>query len=123
MADKAAALALALPLLLLLLSFTSKTLLVVHGQQQQKTWCVAKASSEAAVLLANIDYACSQSGVDCSIMEKGCPCSSPDTLINRASIAMNLYYQANGRNHWNCHFRNSALVVITDPSYGKCIYA
>ncbi|KAF4386832.1 hypothetical protein CsatB_011970 [Cannabis sativa] len=117
MANKAA---LALPLWLLLLSFTSETLLMVHGQEQ-KTWCVAKPSTEAAALQGILDYACSQ--VDCSIMEKGCPCSLPDNLINRASIAMNLYYQANGRNRWNCIFRNSALVVVTDPSYGKCIYA
>lgn len=29
---------------------------------------------------------------------------------------MNLYYQAKGRNPWNCDFKCSALVVITDPS-------
>ncbi|PON98574.1 X8 domain containing protein [Trema orientale] len=114
MANKAA---LTLPLLLLL-SFTSETLLLVHGQ---KTWCVAKPSSDQATLLANINYACSQ--VDCRILQKGCPCSLPDSLINHASIAMNLYYQSKGRNHWNCDFRNSALVVVTDPSYGNCIYA
>lgn len=80
----------------------------------QKTWCVAKPSSDQATLLANINYACSQ--VDCRVMQKGCPCSSPETLINRASIAMNLYYQSRGKNHWNCDFRNSGLIVVTDPS-------
>ncbi|KAJ0103654.1 hypothetical protein Patl1_04978 [Pistacia atlantica] len=87
----------------------------------QKTWCVAKPSSDQASLLANINYACAH--VDCGILQKGCPCSTPDNLMNRASIAMNLYYQAYGRNHWNCDFRNSALVVVTNPSYGNCIYA
>lgn len=81
----------------------------------QKTWCVAKPSSDEATLRANINYACSQ--VDCnSILKDGCPCFLPHLLINHASIAMNLYYQSRGRNHWNCYFGNSALVVTTDPS-------
>ena len=80
----------------------------------QKTWCVAKPSSDQATLLGNINFACSQ--VDCQILRRGCPCYAPDNLINHASIAMNLYYQAKGRNHWNCDFRNSALIVQTDPS-------
>ncbi|KAG8364825.1 hypothetical protein BUALT_Bualt18G0038900 [Buddleja alternifolia] len=86
----------------------------------QKTWCVAKPSSEQGTLLANIEYACSQ--VDCRILQKGCPCSLPDNLINHASVAMNLYYQSKGRNHWNCHFGESGLIVMTEPSYGSCIY-
>ncbi|KAK1584478.1 hypothetical protein Q3G72_033349 [Acer saccharum] len=81
--------------------------------QKQKTWCVAKPSTDEASLLANINYACSQ--VDCRILQKGCSCFSPDNLINHASIAMNLYYQAKGRNHWNCDFKCSGLIVITNP--------
>lgn len=80
----------------------------------QRTWCVAKPSSDDATLLENINYACSQ--VDCSILRRGCPCSFPDNLMNHASVAMNLYYQSRGKNPWNCHFKNSALVVVTDPS-------
>ncbi|GMY33471.1 glucan endo-1,3-beta-D-glucosidase [Fagus crenata] len=117
--DKAKA---ALSLLLLLLSFISVfaggNLIMANAQ---KTWCVAKPSSDQATLLGNINFACSQ--VDCQILRRGCPCYSPDNLINHASIAMNLYYQAKGRNHWNCDFRGSALVVMTDPSYANCIYA
>ncbi|KAF5948691.1 hypothetical protein HYC85_014648 [Camellia sinensis] len=86
----------------------------------QKTWCVAKPSSSDSTLLENINYACSQ--VDCRILRKGCPCFSPDNLINHASIVMNLYYQCNGRNKWNCDFKNSALITMTDPSYGNCVY-
>ncbi|XP_010275510.1 PREDICTED: glucan endo-1,3-beta-D-glucosidase-like [Nelumbo nucifera] len=102
----------------LLLSFSSGgTLRLVSGQ---KTWCVAKPSSDDATLLANINYACSQ--VDCRIIQRGCPCFFPDNLINHASVAMNLYYQSRGKNRWNCDFKNSALIVTTDPSYGNCIY-
>ncbi|XP_022886904.1 glucan endo-1,3-beta-D-glucosidase isoform X3 [Olea europaea var. sylvestris] len=60
--------------------------------------------------------------VDCRVLQKGCSCFVPDNLINHASVAMDLYYQSKGRNHWNCYFGNSGLVVLTDPSYGSCIY-
>lgn len=80
----------------------------------QKTWCVAKPSSDKATLIANLNYACSQ--VDCSVLQRRGACFDPDILISHASIAMNLYYQAMGRNRWNCYFDNSALVVTTDPS-------
>ncbi|KAL3503051.1 hypothetical protein ACH5RR_037500 [Cinchona calisaya] len=106
------------PLFFLLFSFISVCKLsTVNGQ---KTWCVAKPSSDPGTLLVNINYACSQ--VDCRVLQKGCSCFYPDNLINHASIAMNLYYQSRGRNHWNCFFGNSALIVTTDPSYGNCIY-
>ncbi|XP_058210269.1 glucan endo-1,3-beta-glucosidase-like [Rhododendron vialii] len=108
----------ALSLFLLILSLISVgTFKLANGQ---KTWCVAKPSSNAATLLENINYACSQ--VDCRILQKGCPCSSPDNLINRASIAMNLYYQCKGRNKWNCDFKHSGLITVTDPSYDSCVY-
>lgn len=80
----------------------------------QKTWCVAKPSTEEAALQENIDFACSH--VDCGVLRSGCACSAPNTRINHASVAMNLYYEAMGRNHWNCHFGNSGLIVQTDPS-------
>ncbi|PKA55580.1 Glucan endo-1,3-beta-D-glucosidase [Apostasia shenzhenica] len=94
----------------------------VHGSgQEQKTWCVAKPSSDDSALENNINFACSQ--VDCSILQSGYPCFNPDKLISHASVAMNLYYQAKGRNYWNCYFSDSALTVTTDPSYGSCAYA
>lgn len=88
--------------------------LLKMGNFLQKCWCVAKPSSDQATLLANINFACSQ--VDCRVMQKGCPCFSPDNLISHASIVMNLYYQSKGRNKWNCDFRGSGLIVITNPS-------
>eukprot|EP01018_Ginkgo_biloba_P009602 Gb_00237 [translate_table: standard] len=88
----------------------------------QRLWCVAKPSADDNSLSANLNYACSQGGVDCSVLHNGCPCYYPNTLISHASVAMNLYYQAHGRNFWNCYFNSTGLVVFTDPSFGKCIY-
>ncbi|EYU26284.1 hypothetical protein ABFS82_08G195200 [Erythranthe guttata] len=106
-------------LLLLLISFISAR--NIGSANAQKTWCVVKPSSDEVVLQQNIAYACSN--VDCAIIQNGGACFIPDNLMNHASIAMNLYYQAKGRNTWDCSFGNSGLIVFTDPSYGGCIYA
>ncbi|KAL6529783.1 hypothetical protein OROGR_015406 [Orobanche gracilis] len=89
----------------------------------QKTWCVAKPSSDEQTLQNHINYVCIEQGQDCSIFKQRNPCFSPDTKINHASIAMNIYYQKNGRNKWNCDFKGTGLITTTDPSYGSCKYA
>ncbi|KAJ8497910.1 hypothetical protein OPV22_008462 [Ensete ventricosum] len=106
---------------LLLLSLTPGGSMKLVQAQEQKTWCVAKPSSDEATLFANLNYACSL--VDCSVLQRRHACFDPNTLISHASIAMNLYYQAMGRHGWDCYFDNSALVVTTDPSFGSCVYA
>ncbi|CAN8270726.1 unnamed protein product [Cochlearia groenlandica] len=100
--------------------FFSLEIKFIKVDAEIKTWCVAKPSSDQATLQDNINFACTY--VDCRVLSSGCPCYSPSNLINHASIAMNLYYQANGKNYWNCNFKNSGLIVITNPSYGNCYY-
>jgi hypothetical protein len=39
-----------------------------------------------------------------------------ESVASRASVAMNAYYQARGRNSWNCFFNGTGLITITDPS-------
>ncbi|KAJ0018011.1 hypothetical protein Pint_10031 [Pistacia integerrima] len=110
------------PLVLLFLFFNSGILKLANAQGT--TWCVAKPSSSDAELAANIEYACSNiNGDGCNIIKKGGPCYLPNTLINHASVAMNLYYEFNGRNAWNCDYKGSALTTTTNPSYGTCQYA
>ncbi|KAI4342447.1 hypothetical protein MLD38_027074 [Melastoma candidum] len=93
-----------------------------HACSQKKTWCVAKPSSDNVTLVGNINYACSETSCG-RLLNQGGACFHPNNLWNHASVAMNLYYQANGRNTWNCHFAGSGLIVTTDPSYGDCSYA
>jgi len=88
----------------------------------QRLWCIAKPSAFDNNLLANINFACSQSGVDCSVLQNGNPCYYPNTPVSHAAVAMNLYFQHYGRNYWNCYFNNTGLVVLTDPSFGICQY-
>ncbi|KAK6931855.1 X8 domain [Dillenia turbinata] len=91
---------------------------VIEDKHYPKTWCIAKPSSNETALSNNIRYVCEHAGINCSILRMAC--YYPNTLINHASVAMNLYYQANGRNTWNCDFMNSGLITTSDPSYDYC---
>ncbi|KAK1368896.1 major pollen allergen Ole e 10 [Heracleum sosnowskyi] len=72
------------------------------------------------ILTANFKYACGI--VDCSSTKEGGPCFLPPTMVNHASVAMNLYYQSQGRHTWNCDFNGTGVVAVTDPSSGACKY-
>ena len=80
----------------------------------QGKWCVAKPMTSDDLLQANIDFACNH--VDCGLIRYGGGCYYPDTLINHASVIMNLYYQANGREDMSCYFKNTGCIVMKDPS-------
>ncbi|CAN6451673.1 unnamed protein product [Victoria cruziana] len=101
----------------------NKAKLYDQGKSGQKTWCVAKPSSDDETLRRNFNFSCSQSHVNCGVLAKGGACFYPDNLINHASVAMNIYYSASGRNAWNCYFGGSALITTIDPSYAGCYYA
>ncbi|KAI5077228.1 hypothetical protein GOP47_0007052 [Adiantum capillus-veneris] len=95
------------------------------GQVQQGpsgVWCVASPGASQAHLQQIINFACGEGGADCSAIQNGNACFSPDTLASHASYAMNSYYQHHGRNYWNCFFNSGGLVTATNPSYGPCTY-
>lgn len=82
------------------------------------TWCVAKPSASKEELTNNIYFACQTlKETNCTqVIGNGGCCFEPDTLINHASVVMNSYYVENGRNAWNCDFKGTGLVTVTDPS-------
>ncbi|CAN6836207.1 unnamed protein product [Brassica oleracea] len=84
------------------------------NSQSQGSWCIANALTDNETLLKNINFACSQ--IDCGIILEGGSCYDPNTPLNHASVAMNLYYQAQGRHYWNCQFDGSGLITVIDPS-------
>ncbi|KAL0321961.1 UNVERIFIED_CONTAM: Glucan endo-1,3-beta-glucosidase [Sesamum calycinum] len=86
-----------------------------------KKWCVPKADASDAALQANLDYACGQ-GIDCKPIQPGGACFTPETVRSHASFAMNSYYQAKGRNDFNCDFSGTGVITSTDPSTGGCTY-
>eukprot|EP00253_Pinus_taeda_P000811 PITA_00811 len=86
-----------------------------------KVWCITKPGADEKTLQANLNYACGQ-GIDCGPIQPGGPCYSPNTVACHAAYAMNAYYQAKGRNSWNCDFAQTGAITTTDPSYGSCMY-
>ncbi|CAA0818513.1 Carbohydrate-binding X8 domain superfamily protein [Striga hermonthica] len=113
---------------LVLLSLCSVCILDSAGEgnnQGELKYCVAKPSTSDEALLENIDYVCREQGIKgCETFQKDSnPCYSPNTPVNHASQAMNLYYQAKGRHDFNCDFKDTGLITITPPSYGGCYYA
>ncbi|CAK9139250.1 unnamed protein product [Ilex paraguariensis] len=101
--------------LLILFLNSGEVLRCANGQAPgQGSWCVPKPSTSDQALMDNINFACGI--VNCSTIQEGGPCFNPSTLINHASVAMNIYYQQEGRHFWNCDFTESGLIVVTDPS-------
>eukprot|EP01018_Ginkgo_biloba_P033247 Gb_04530 [translate_table: standard] len=86
-----------------------------------KYWCVPKANADPKALQANIDYVCGQ-GVDCSPIQAGGPCFTPNTIAAHATYAMNAFYQTFGRNSYDCDFAQTGALTVSDPSYGDCLY-
>ncbi|KAK1265725.1 Glucan endo-1,3-beta-glucosidase [Acorus gramineus] len=95
--------------------------LLRDGPSGGKKWCVARGDAGADVLQSNIDYACGH-GADCAGIQAGGACYQPDTLLAHASYAMNAYYQASGRNDFDCDFAGTGIITTADPSYGVCEY-
>ncbi|XP_042476227.1 glucan endo-1,3-beta-D-glucosidase-like [Macadamia integrifolia] len=87
------------------------------------TWCIAKPSTDISRLQNNINECCSKfPQVDCSVITQAGSCFEPNNLASQASIVMNLYYKAYGKNLWNCDFAGSGLIITEDPSWGTCVY-
>uniref|UniRef100_A0ACD5XAC4 Uncharacterized protein n=1 Tax=Avena sativa TaxID=4498 RepID=A0ACD5XAC4_AVESA len=85
-------------------------------------WCVASVGATDAQLQTDMDYACSQVGVDCGAIQPGGACFQPNTVRAHAAYAMNQLYQAAGGHPWNCDFRQSATLTSSNPSYGSCVF-
>ncbi|OIT31803.1 PREDICTED: major pollen allergen Ole e 10-like [Nicotiana attenuata] len=106
--------------LLLAFSNTGGTLKPANAQASGQ-WCVPRPSATEAQLLDSIQFVCGEKGLPgCSLIQAGGSCFYPDTTINHASVVMNLWYQLEGRQTVSCWFKNTALITITDPSYGNC---
>ncbi|KAK9696937.1 hypothetical protein RND81_08G005800 [Saponaria officinalis] len=88
-----------------------------------KAWCVAKPSTSDGDLRSNIEFVCQQQGFRCNIIQEGGQCYTPNTLINHASVVMNLYFQKYGHFDHSCSFLGTGLIVLTDPSYENCLYS
>ncbi|KAL3628819.1 hypothetical protein CASFOL_027865 [Castilleja foliolosa] len=107
---------------LLLISLSSVCYQGLATDEVNKYYCVAKPSSSDDALKANIKYVCEDQNLNCTAIKEVGSCYKPITLINHASVAMNIYYQAFNRNTHNCDFQKSGLITITEPTYDNCKY-
>ncbi|WVZ99722.1 hypothetical protein U9M48_044983 [Paspalum notatum var. saurae] len=85
------------------------------------SWCVASPSASSTALQVALDYACGQGGADCSPIQQGGSCFSPDTVRDHASYAFNSYYQKNPV-QTSCDFGGTAVLTTTNPSTSTCQY-
>lgn len=88
----------------------------------QKNWCVPTPGATDALLQGNIDYVCSLGTVDCKPIQAGGACFNPNSVRSHAAYAMNAFYSANGRQGFNCEFKQTGVVSTKNPSYGTCQY-
>ncbi|KAJ0044547.1 hypothetical protein Pint_05101 [Pistacia integerrima] len=80
-----------------------------------KKWCLPKRGAEIEALQSNIDYVCGL-GLDCGAIQVGGSCFLPNTVRAHAAYAMNVYYQAMGRNDYDCDFKQTGAISDVDPS-------
>ncbi|KAK4418777.1 hypothetical protein Salat_2290500 [Sesamum alatum] len=96
---------------------------VRHSQgNESRSWCIVKPSTSQEKLDDIIQYCCTQSKVDCKVIQAGGSCYRPPNKISDASVVMNIYYHLHGTQNFTCDFKGSGLIVKTDPSVDKCIY-
>ncbi|KAB5555924.1 hypothetical protein DKX38_006833 [Salix brachista] len=86
-----------------------------------QSWCVARSGVMETALQPALDYACGMGGADCSQIQQGGNCYSPNSLQNHASYAFNTYYQKNPVAS-SCDFGGTATIVNVNPSTGSCVY-
>ncbi|XP_077213063.1 O-Glycosyl hydrolases family 17 protein [Tasmannia lanceolata] len=86
-------------------------------------FCVASTKATDDGLLSGLNWACGPGNANCSAIQPGQPCYSPDTLQNHASYAYNDYYHRTQATGGTCDFGGTAMISSSDPSYGSCIFA
>ncbi|CAN1746953.1 Glucan endo-1,3-beta-glucosidase [Linum perenne] len=87
-----------------------------------KSWCVPKAGASDQALQGNINYVCSQKGMDCKPIQAGGACFAPGNVRSHASYVMNSFYRHHGGRPFNCDFAGTGAVTFVDPSKGSCKY-
>nr|GMC88301.1 glucan endo-1,3-beta-glucosidase 12 [Ipomoea batatas] len=107
-------------LLLPLLLVTLIPIIKSDGQFEQ--WCIADEQTPDSELQIALDWACGKGGADCSKIQKGQACFSPDTVRDHASYAFNNYYQKYKHKGGSCYFKGAAMVTGLDPSHTSCHY-
>lgn len=87
-----------------------------------QTYCVAIDDVDEKMLQTALDWACGPGRANCSEIQPGEDCYSPNNVKSHASYAFDSYYQKQGRSFGSCDFKGVAMITTTDPSHGTCIF-
>ncbi|KAF7840618.1 glucan endo-1,3-beta-glucosidase 1 [Senna tora] len=87
-----------------------------------ETYCVAAEGVDGKTLQAALDWACGPGRANCSEIQPGEDCYSPNDVRNHASYAFDSYYQKEGKASGSCDFKGVATITTTDPSHGSCLF-
>lgn len=87
-----------------------------------RTYCVAMDDADGKMLQAALDWACGPGRANCSEIQPGEVCYSPNNVKSHASYAFDSYYQKQGRSVGACDFKGVAMITTTDPSHGSCTF-
>nr|GEZ69569.1 glucan endo-1,3-beta-glucosidase 4-like [Tanacetum cinerariifolium] len=83
-------------------------------------FCVARKGADPASLQDGLNWACGQGEANCTAIQSGQPCYTPNTVQNHASYAYNDYYQRKHDLGGTCDFGGTGILTNVDPSYGSC---
>lgn len=86
------------------------------GPKGKHYWCLPKTGADVEALQRNIDYICGLNVQYCGPIQEGGECFLPNTVRAHAAFAMNAYYQATGRNDYDCDFQQTGAISNVDPS-------
>ncbi|CAL8145046.1 unnamed protein product [Prunus armeniaca] len=87
-----------------------------------QTYCIAMDGVDSKILQAALDWACGPGRSNCSEIQPGQDCYSPNNVKSHASYAFDSYYQKEERAAGSCDFKGVATITTTDPSHGSCIF-
>ncbi|KAJ0921029.1 putative glucan endo-1,3-beta-D-glucosidase [Helianthus annuus] len=87
-----------------------------------QTFCVAMDGVDGKTLQTALDWACGPGRANCSEIQPGESCYSPNNVKNHASYAFDSYYEKQGRAGGSCDFKGVAIITTTDPSHGACVF-
>ncbi|KAK1437784.1 hypothetical protein QVD17_03582 [Tagetes erecta] len=87
-----------------------------------QTFCVAMKGVDGKTLQTALDWACGPGRANCSEIQPGEACYSPNNVNNHASYAFDSYYHKQGRVAGSCDFKGVAIITTTDPSHERCIF-
>ncbi|KAL6200952.1 hypothetical protein ACLB2K_024667 [Fragaria x ananassa] len=87
-----------------------------------QTFCIAMDGVDAKSLQAALDWACGPGRANCTEIQPGENCYSPNNVKNHASYAFDSYYQKQGKAAGSCDFKGVATITTTDPSKESCIF-